>query len=441
MDRFPALGEAAAVVSAPVSQAAVATTVPESKEEHAESTDLDHQLKELDVEESDSSDEEDNEPLTAIKAKLDTGEKTLNGKAEPSSAQAVSAPVDPFAASQSLSAVQSVPSTPAAGQSSTIPDISATVAPKEPVPVSAVSATPAADTSPKVNGTVSSAQASVPVSAPATVNDFDEAMGNLSASSGAPSQLSQFTFDSAFDDNFDFAAATAATHPQPTQPTTNEVFGSALPAPPAAAPNGFDNVFMTQPTSSTAVPAPVAPAVPVFPAPPPASETKPFSFDDAFGSGAGSAPPAGQPSSSSDTFGAPGHQPPPGSPPAKVTAAPFPTTTSTPSSPHGRNSPQSFRRSISPPHRHASPPPRHSSPKPRPSTSSSDKEKPPTRHSKLSIRLPQQLVEEPTPAVEDDVESVKTLCGMGFSRTQAVAALEEHGYDVQRALNSLLGAH
>lgn len=41
--------------------------------------------------------------------------------------------------------------------------------------------------------------------------------------------------------------------------------------------------------------------------------------------------------------------------------------------------------------------------------------------------------------MEDDVEAVKTLCGMGFSRTQAVTALEEHGYDVQRALNSLLG--
>jgi epidermal growth factor receptor substrate 15 len=28
---------------------------------------------------------------------------------------------------------------------------------------------------------------------------------------------------------------------------------------------------------------------------------------------------------------------------------------------------------------------------------------------------------------------------MGFSRTQAVNALEKHGYDVQKALNSLLG--
>jgi epidermal growth factor receptor substrate 15 len=53
------------------------------------------------------------------------------------------------------------------------------------------------------------------------------------------------------------------------------------------------------------------------------------------------------------------------------------------------------------------------------------------------------LAEEPsngsTPAAEDDIEAVKTLCSMGFSRTQAVTALEQHGYDVQRALNSLLG--
>lgn len=53
------------------------------------------------------------------------------------------------------------------------------------------------------------------------------------------------------------------------------------------------------------------------------------------------------------------------------------------------------------------------------------------------------LVEEPadgaTPAAEDDIDAVKTLCSMGFSRTQAVTALEQHDYDVQRALNSLLG--
>ena len=42
-------------------------------------------------------------------------------------------------------------------------------------------------------------------------------------------------------------------------------------------------------------------------------------------------------------------------------------------------------------------------------------------------------------AAEDDIEAVKQLCQMGFSRGQAVTALEKYGYDVQRALNSLLG--
>ena len=50
-----------------------------------------------------------------------------------------------------------------------------------------------------------------------------------------------------------------------------------------------------------------------------------------------------------------------------------------------------------------------------------------------------QVVENPTPAAEDDIEAVKQLCQMGFSRGQAVTALEKYGYDVQRALNSLLG--
>ncbi len=45
-----------------------------------------------------------------------------------------------------------------------------------------------------------------------------------------------------------------------------------------------------------------------------------------------------------------------------------------------------------------------------------------------------------TPAVEDDVEPVKQLCGMGFSRSQAVTALEKHGYNFQKALDSLLRA-
>lgn len=43
-----------------------------------------------------------------------------------------------------------------------------------------------------------------------------------------------------------------------------------------------------------------------------------------------------------------------------------------------------------------------------------------------------------TPAGDDDVEAVKQITAMGFSRSQAVEALEKYGYDVQRAINSLL---
>jgi epidermal growth factor receptor substrate 15 len=44
-----------------------------------------------------------------------------------------------------------------------------------------------------------------------------------------------------------------------------------------------------------------------------------------------------------------------------------------------------------------------------------------------------------TPAESDDADGVKQLTAMGFSRGQAIGALEKHGYDVPRALNSLLG--
>jgi epidermal growth factor receptor substrate 15 len=50
-------------------------------------------------------------------------------------------------------------------------------------------------------------------------------------------------------------------------------------------------------------------------------------------------------------------------------------------------------------------------------------------------------IEEPhRPLGDDDIEPVKQLTAMGFSRTQAVDALERNGYDVQKALNNGLGA-
>ncbi|EMD38668.1 hypothetical protein CERSUDRAFT_113843 [Gelatoporia subvermispora B] len=448
-------------------------------------TDLDHQLKELDVNESesdsDSDSDEDNEPLTSVKAKLtgDAASASTAGKAEPSAPAAISAFDDSFGISSTEE-----PSTPSTTAAAPAPaPAQAPSAPQDgfgnaftPLSIpqeSAVAAvSPAKAETPKTNGT-----------AEAGVSDFDEAMGKLSApsSSGPSSQFSQFTFDSAFDDNFDFAAASSAA-PQPLTNGSTASTSTASPAPAANPQVGFDSIFMSQPSGSlsapqatpAAVPAPIAPA-PTFPSQGATAEKKPFSFEDAFGTtnshvgpsnssqvlsfddAFGGAAPA-EALAFDSSFGSPKQTPinPPGS---QTSMAAFPTSPA-PSSPHGTMSPPlSARRSISPPPRHVSPPPRHSSPKPRPSTASSDKEKgPSTRHSKLSIRLPfgrkkakhdappvpsslaqSQVIEDPTPAVEDDVEAVKTLCGMGFSRTQAVTALEQQGYDVQRALNSLLG--
>jgi epidermal growth factor receptor substrate 15 len=55
--------------------------------------------------------------------------------------------------------------------------------------------------------------------------------------------------------------------------------------------------------------------------------------------------------------------------------------------------------------------------------------------------LPQSLspLQEPEGVESTDADAVKQLCSMGFSRTQAVDALEKYGYDMSKALNSLLG--
>ncbi|PPQ70282.1 hypothetical protein CVT24_000845 [Panaeolus cyanescens] len=233
-----------------------------------------------------------------------------------------------------------------------------------------------------------------------------------------------------------------------------------------------------------------------------ANETKDASFDDIFNASTSSQPTTSPPPTNGtavanpapnggaefdDVFGlavstpAPEEQKPPQSPAPVPTAVPdgrpTPSTSPEPTSSSFSNvssgitprvaSSSTTRSEIT---RQTSPPPRTLSPKPsRPSFSSSKdghekpKDPPAPRHSKLSIRLPfgkkkKQQVQEPlpqapsqhlsppmeeprrtsTPASDDDVEAVKQLTAMGFSRGQAVEALEKYGYDVQRALNSLL---
>ncbi|CAL1703981.1 unnamed protein product [Somion occarium] len=441
-------------------------------EEH---TNLDTRLKELDVEESDS---DDDEPLTSVKAKLTEGASQPNGEpdhATPSTSafddsfgitatpkpdsSRVASPIPPSVAAASFRS-----QSPALSSHSAAKDVfgSPFAPPTQEQPAQALE-------TPKPNGV-----AVAPSTATPGVTEFDEAFGKVPSSSG-PSQSSEFTFDSAFDDNFDFAAAKEAvpTEPTPAAPPRNESLSattSTFPPVPVAATatvpksHSFDAVFLSAADAGTA-PSSAAPGGStttsfdeVFsagPSQPPAPAVQlsksngGISFDDAFGGN------ASETLALDNSFAPSAYQPPPGPPPGHVAKAPFPTT-SPPTSPRPETSatPSSeARRSISPPPRQMSPPLRHSSPKPRPSTGSSDKEKPPTRHSKLSIRLPfgrkkkheappvppisqQQVIEEPTPPADDDIEAVKTLCGMGFSRTQAVTALERHGYDVQRALNS-----
>ncbi|KAI0822618.1 hypothetical protein BC628DRAFT_1326746 [Trametes gibbosa] len=509
---FPALDDTATDESAPTPTGPSTATLL-NPQLAAEDTDLTHELKEVEESDSDSSDDEDNEPLTSVKAKLavDSAKQTnvaaagasafddSFGISDAAPPALVAAPVSTTVVASSSAPAESTPVQASSGPNDLASMFETPAVSKEPPPSAPI---PAVVDSTKTNGSAFTPSAGV--------SEFDQALGKLPSldNSVASSQFTNLTFDSAFDDNFDFAAATAA-QPVANGAASEVADAAAFPPPPTAshssAPrqeSSFDDVFGTSASvasGAAAVPAPVpAQSISMFPPPsvPSApSSAKPLSFDDAFGASNGaaaasSAAPNLNASLSSrsnggfsfdDAFGdepslaldssftsqTSAYQPPPGPPPNKAGPTPFPTSSAA-SSPRGSSSTQpggrrsespSAQRVSSPTPRHSSPPPRHSSPKPRPSTGDSTKEKAATtRHNRLSIRLPfgrkkkhldappvpplaqQQIVEDPTPAVEDDVEAVKTLCGMGFSRTQAVSALEEHGYDVQRALNSLLGA-
>ncbi|KAG6874326.1 hypothetical protein C0995_001551 [Termitomyces sp. Mi166 len=279
----------------------------------------------------------------------------------------------------------------------------------------------------------------------AGVSAFDEAMGII-PSSATPNRQT-FTFDSAFDDNFDFDSPTnKPSPPPPTSAITTEDKNT----------QEFDSIFAPNPkvdVTTFASPPEPSPSLSItnghaVGSPSTAHESKPIeskpTFDEAF-SGFDSGPSLTLDSS----FAAPASKP-------ATIASPFLSTS--PATP-----PQV--RPISPPA-----PSRTRSPKlPRPSTSSSKethekvKESAP-RHSKLSIRLPfgkkkkQQAEPLPslpaqhlsppreestptaTPATDNDVEAVKQLTAMGFSRSVAIEALEKYDYDVQRALNNLLGS-
>ena len=121
---------------------------------------------------------------------------------------------------------------------------------------------------------------------------FDEAMGVVPPS--RPSGNSTFDFDTAFEDDFDFAAAKAdpdvplfpTPAPAPTQshPTTNGVFSPFPPAPTSTvtssnANGGFDSAFGVGNFSPAPAPGPPTIQIPGQDK----EQDKPFSFDSAFG--------------------------------------------------------------------------------------------------------------------------------------------------------------
>jgi len=78
----------------------------------------------------------------------------------------------------------------------------------------------------------------------------------------------------------------------------------------------------------------------------------------------------------------------------------------------------------------------------KPSKSDKDPRPPPTHPSSGRRASPSVnssvLSATDAPAPGEDVEGVRTITAMGFTREQAVNALEKHGYDLNRAIGELL---
>ncbi|KAF8626191.1 hypothetical protein AX15_005071 [Amanita polypyramis BW_CC] len=417
------------------------TAEQESREQHAE-TDLSTELKELDVEDSDS-DSEEEIPLAELaeKNRPASQNKETNVPADKHAEPSKVSFDDIFGVTASTTGEPTRP-TDAAPQ----PPADSNV--NKPVENITGSTSPFETSSTEKPNNATTAPAST---SDTGISAFDEALGMVPTRSGVGtsdtvSSSQQFSFDAAFDDNFDFSSATTSTAappltvPPPGFPTTADA--------PTYGADGFN--FLSASTQVV----------------PTTTETvKPFSFDEVF-SGLGSDPSTNSSAPSTQANA----QPSPTTAKSEPISNPFPS--SIPASPQERSPPRDSTasqemsiRSLSPtPQRTKSPPNRGSSPKPRPSTSSSKEEKAsniPTRHSKLSIRLfrrgkKQQQQQQETqhtppreqlgsirsisPTDDDDIRSVKQLVSMGFNRVQAVDALERSGYDFQKALNTLLGS-
>lgn len=362
VENFPSLDSLPAPLALPSSSGATAGPAPQPEPDHHE-TNLNARLKELDIEESDSdSDDDDDVPLgTRVNANGKAPVVTPQ-KVEPAPAPAANVSFDDVFGSDEHknnavtnsfdNTFDSVFDTSAAGpQDTTVHAVEQANHLEAPKP---------AEVKPEIAG----------------VNEFDQTLSKLPSSAAATPAT--FSFDTAFDDNFDFASASkvndfppAPIINEPKEPSQSSAFDDAFGASSAPVPS----MIPAQP-AAIAQPAAAAPAtnVPNFGT----------SFDEAF--------------SGFDSVTAPKLE-------DKPFTASLPLMTNVPSSLQSATgtfpsspvpispkasapSPRSSDLSHAPP-RERSPPPRMVSPKPRLSSSSSketaEKPQPATRHSKLSV--------------------------------------------------------
>jgi epidermal growth factor receptor substrate 15 len=277
-------------------------------------------------------------------------------------------------------------------------------------------------TNPLSVSTTSDEPADKPNDVVAGKSAFDEAMGVISSSQ--PPTNPTFGFDSAFDDDFDFAAAkadlntslvpTPATVPTQPHPTTDGAFNPFPPAPtsigsPPNANRGFDNAFGVDNFSPAPGPASGPPTITLGQD---KEHDKPFSFDTVFGTTTTEAPTRPETTGTETKSGA--LHPNLGTAPtfagdrtSKALAlfsafgsGPIPQMPGSPASqvqfPRPSTSPPPQRRSSSPPpgsngsiqSHHDQPSSKLTPPKPRPTTADKLKEKEhPTRTSRLSVSL------------------------------------------------------
>lgn len=358
---------------------------PVSEPQTPNETDLSSDLKELEVDESDSSDDE--QEFVVVK------------NDQPATSPSTTAASPPPVATNAFDDTFGFSPEPAVNAADTTP-----VAPFL-LPSSMEIAPPAIDNVLESKAATSEAAAGK--------NAFDEAMGTIpTGSTTTTTTNSNFSFDSAFEDNFDFAAAKAETEKPFFPPPRSNTSNAVVSPPHAAAPlsDGFDSVFGVVSSDSAVASPPVAVA-----------PSKSMSFDDTFGTGNSSvqsstsaaAPPEsdGLGISFDNAFGekrlstalafdnafavpketpkeapkdAPAHEPRKRQMPAPLITFPSPPASpkSTSQISHTSPPPAGSTRSASP-----APdlPTRNSGPKARPPASGSSLKEPATRHSRLSV--------------------------------------------------------